>query len=342
VGLYRAQILGLEENIRIPPTRLQYYVDKFKAMFTYLLITLVGNLRKLFFSEVLQLHPPRYDFSSELTSSEVTHFKSRRKPGTWSRPQEFHLFGGLPTELRLHIWRKLFPPAGAFLLKGRRESFDTLGPAHFWLPENREPPVTLYINSESREETRRHYHLTFNRPRHDVILQISYSMLMRMRRKEIWFNPLKDVIFSHIQHFISGDFYTPVKGMDGKSAAVRTLALVKIEWIHGAEGIWDADLKKPRAKGLRRFPVLEEIWLVGEGDSGEDVDEEGQIYHAQRRKENLEELKRDLNLCFEWENRKSFRCRVPNIVLFENMEAAVEMIPGGGFSAEETSLVRER
>jgi hypothetical protein len=343
MGLYRAQILGLEEHIRIPPRRLQYCVDKFMAIFAYLLVTLVGNLWGLFFSKVLQL---RFNFLSKLPSLEVTHFKFRRKRWPWSPPQEFHRFSDLPTELRLLIWREIFPPAGAFLLDGRIQSFDRLDPVHFWLPENREPPVTLYINSESREETRRHYRLAFKHPRHDVILQMSHSMSMRVRRKPIWFDLRKDVVFLHIWHFISGDFYDfavkPVKGMDRRSATFRTLALVEIEWIRGTEGIWDTDLKKPRAKGLRRFPVLEEIWLVGEGDSWKDMDKEGQIYHAQRRKENLEEMKRDLNLCFEWENKKSLRCRVPNIVLFEDMEAAVGMIPGGGFLAQETSLVRER
>jgi hypothetical protein len=349
MGLYRAQILELEEHIRMLPRRLEYCVDKFMAISAYLLVTLVGNLWGLFLSKVLQLHPPRFNFSSKLPSPEVTHFKFRRKRWPWSRPQEFHRFSDLPTELRLHIWREIFPPAGAFLLDGRIQSFDRLDPVHFWLPENREPPVTLYINSESRKETRRHYRLTLNNSRHDVILQIiqiSYSMSMIMRRKPIWFNPRKDVGFLHIQHFISADFYNfavkPVKGMDRRSATFRTLALVETEWIRGTEGIWDADLKKPRAKGLRRFPFLEEIWLVGEGGLREDVDKEGQIYHAQRRKENLEEMKRGLNLCFEWENRESLRCRVPNVVLFEDMEAAVGMIPGGGFLAQETSLVRER
>jgi len=90
---------------------------------------------------------------SGLPNPEGLEFDPPKKRWLWTPHQEFHRFSELPTELRLCIWREAFPPAGTFILRADRFSDYYLDDTHLpflCFPENSEPPVTLYVNIESR------------------------------------------------------------------------------------------------------------------------------------------------------------------------------------------------
>ncbi|KAI1369744.1 hypothetical protein F5Y08DRAFT_477 [Xylaria arbuscula] len=72
-----------------------------------------------------------------------------------SQPQQvFHLFGELPTELRLEIWAHTWEP--------RTVSIYPINENYFLLPEGKNQlPASAYVNSESRSETLRHYKRCF-------------------------------------------------------------------------------------------------------------------------------------------------------------------------------------
>ncbi|TGJ88613.1 hypothetical protein E0Z10_g170 [Xylaria hypoxylon] len=74
-------------------------------------------------------------------------------PARWrqqQRKQMFHLFGQLPTELRLEIWAQTWEP--------RSLSIYPIDDDHFLCPGGRNRlPASAYVNSESRSETLRHY-----------------------------------------------------------------------------------------------------------------------------------------------------------------------------------------
>jgi hypothetical protein len=65
---------------------------------------------------------------------------------------DFHYLPELPHELRLHIWRCIFPNPRDVRLCYRDESLSSTAISIF-------PPITSRINKESREETWLHYHL---------------------------------------------------------------------------------------------------------------------------------------------------------------------------------------
>ncbi|KAI0490613.1 hypothetical protein F4859DRAFT_508412 [Xylaria cf. heliscus] len=68
--------------------------------------------------------------------------------------QVFHLFGQLPTELRLRIWRYTWEP--------RTVSLFPATPDSFLRRKSRKPlPASAYVNSESRSETLRYYECCF-------------------------------------------------------------------------------------------------------------------------------------------------------------------------------------
>ncbi|KAI0805026.1 hypothetical protein GGR55DRAFT_293963 [Xylaria sp. FL0064] len=83
---------------------------------------------------------------------------ARRRPrGQQEQPQMFHLFGQLPTELRLKIWTHSWAP--------RTVSLYLVDADHFLRPGDRNLlPASGYVNSESRSETLRHYKRSFVHP----------------------------------------------------------------------------------------------------------------------------------------------------------------------------------
>ncbi|KAI0428367.1 hypothetical protein F5Y09DRAFT_289397 [Xylaria sp. FL1042] len=71
--------------------------------------------------------------------------------------QVFHLFGQLPTELRLKIW--------AYSWVSRTVSLYLIDADHFLRPGDENLlPASGYVNSESRSETLRHYKRSFVHP----------------------------------------------------------------------------------------------------------------------------------------------------------------------------------
>ncbi|KAI0538346.1 hypothetical protein GGR58DRAFT_526461 [Xylaria digitata] len=69
----------------------------------------------------------------------------------------FHLFGQLPTELRLQIWAHTWKP--------RTISLYAIDRDHFLLPGGKNLlPASAYVNRESRSETLRHYKRCFSHP----------------------------------------------------------------------------------------------------------------------------------------------------------------------------------
>jgi hypothetical protein len=231
----------------------------------------------------------------------------------------------------------MFPPSGAFLLRGRKRCgvpyfhYARIIPK-FWLPGNSELPVTLFINFESRKETKRHYGIACI----DYSFQALWplSTLMTTRSPPVCFNPSRDVTFLNFKRFLHGHFRAFGSGdLIPKSRAVRTLALFYIELHWGTTGIWDFKRKEPITKGLQTFTELEKVWLVGKKHGH---------WEDNAMRKNLEDIKMLLKLCFEWQNMKSGRCGVPNIIVFEDIKDALEEIPGGGLLAQRSSMVKRK
>jgi hypothetical protein len=82
-------------------------------------------------------------------------------------PSQFTVFPKLPIELRLNIWKHAFPAPRHVELVGSCvfgpvDFLGTRGTQHRKLNHlQNEFPVTLSINSESRQETMKHYKLLF-------------------------------------------------------------------------------------------------------------------------------------------------------------------------------------
>lgn len=78
----------------------------------------------------------------------VLFHKLIQKPAT-----EFSRFAELPDALRERIWRELFPPAREIKLRVqyRGGEYDK---SEFGFP----PPVTYFVNKESRAETKKYYY----------------------------------------------------------------------------------------------------------------------------------------------------------------------------------------
>ncbi|KAE9366469.1 hypothetical protein N431DRAFT_487062 [Stipitochalara longipes BDJ] len=90
------------------------------------------------------------------------------------------MFQNLATEIRLKIWRATFPPprrvdVGIFGLRFREMS----KPSH--------PPISLFVNQESRKETQRHYEV--------IYYDYEISSLSKERFKRVtFFSPQRDVL----------------------------------------------------------------------------------------------------------------------------------------------------
>lgn len=72
---------------------------------------------------------------------------------------EFEYFPKIPTEIRLQIWESTIPPPRYVYLKLHRE---LRGETQVWsLRSKSQPPVILFVNTESRAVAARQYELTF-------------------------------------------------------------------------------------------------------------------------------------------------------------------------------------
>jgi hypothetical protein len=77
--------------------------------------------------------------------------------------ESFTLFPKLPIELRLKIWRLALPPGRHVKMDlSHHFSESPTAPEYVTMKEDEHsPPITLYVNRESREETLRHYTVIF-------------------------------------------------------------------------------------------------------------------------------------------------------------------------------------
>lgn len=104
---------------------------------------------------MLKMASPAPNFKDKQVSSanEVS------KQDAYRNLDSFTVFPDLPTEMRLKIWRSAFPPARHLKLDlSHHFSESTVSPDNMAMKEDEhEPPVTLLVNRESREETLKHY-----------------------------------------------------------------------------------------------------------------------------------------------------------------------------------------
>lgn len=104
------------------------------------------------------------------------------------------MFPRLPVEIRLMIWRRLFPestaPSMVFELKGRM-------PSSIWDEYAGPPMVTLHVNQESRNETLR-FHQLFH---HTKVNENDYMLLNRTLNHTYLPKRLESITF------YSGDWY---------------------------------------------------------------------------------------------------------------------------------------
>jgi hypothetical protein len=290
---------------------------------------------------------------SELPNPEALEFDLPKKRWLWTPPQEFHRFSELPTELRLHIWREAFPPAGAFILRGNRFGDYYYPNDHhlpfLWLPENSEPPVTLYVNFESREETMRNYHIM---PRYDLgHWSFPLSILIKACNMPLYFNPRKDVGFVTFDQFQAKEW----NFVKHYGRGLRRLALYNMpfDWVAGMDSDFESDSESGSdsqeqiGEGVQRFRELEEIWLIGRNIPKSALETRSQHEWLEERAKELQvkslvKLADTLLDFFQKEHEKTPSCRVPSIVIFSNMYDAVQKIPGGDESTQNSFLVKRK
>jgi hypothetical protein len=282
---------------------------------------------------------------SELPTPEALEFDLPKKRWPWTPPQEFHWFSQLPTELRLKIWREAFPAAGAFILRGERFPAYDCENHHlpcFWLPENSEPPVTLCVNSESREETMRNYYIMpgFDMGRWSFPL----SKLLRRCNIPLYFNPRKDVGFVTFDQFQSKCDVVKLYGRGLRRLAIYEMP---VDWLPDFESDFGSnyesgsDGKEQIAEGVQRFRELDEIWLIGR-DIPTHVGLAKSRLVKELQRESLVKKADTLSNSFQKEKEETSSCKVPSIVIFSNMYDAVQEIPGGDESTQNSFMAKKK
>lgn len=133
---------------------------------------------------------------------------------------EFTCFQRLPAEVRCRIWKMTFPPPRPVCLDRLypRASMPTktMGYLHreqYRLArelqkDNHSPmPITLRVNSESRDEALRHYLVLFRNPTQLKGASTLTVALPRHIMKPLCFDPRRDEVFTNFSSLFRGDKY---------------------------------------------------------------------------------------------------------------------------------------
>ncbi|KAI9643158.1 hypothetical protein NHQ30_008894 [Ciborinia camelliae] len=114
-------------------------------------------------------HVVNLQLLGELPDHEMELFNTSQRPD--GRLDEFAWFNQLPTEVRCMIWRACFPPGrpvylqrGYFEYDEDLDRFYVQAGSAYVVPQNDcIPPITAFINHESRLETEKFYGMLFQR-----------------------------------------------------------------------------------------------------------------------------------------------------------------------------------
>jgi hypothetical protein len=225
---------------------------------------------------------------------------------------QFQLFGELPEELRLMIFKAAFPL--------RRTVQVELSLCHEILHSHTPPPITLRINRESRVETLKHY----------------ITLLKPTKKRPIYFHPGLDTIYFHRCETISLSFMASTDYITRSSLP----AIAQIQSLKLTDMFYGSTMKcwvlfgqprhllygqgtHPDRGGLRFFCGLRELILVTASKRGDErfdlTDDDGNPKRLNTT-ETIEECQRDFKGYFEWEKKFNSICNVPEIVVRQGRE----------------------
>ena len=172
-------------------------------------------------------------------------------------PSTFTCFPQLPIELRLKIWRLTFPKFTYF--------WEQPVILYKWVLRMPQPPIAASINSESRQETLKHYTLL---ERAEKLLYECHKRCYRRYRRPcvgadnrrvrtVYWNPARDTMISTFQHSIYQSLIKSYPEVRPAITSVRKLQLL-VHW-------WTASTTKmimeteAEGNGLYDFSALLEL-----------------------------------------------------------------------------------
>ena len=233
---------------------------------------------------------------------------------------QFRLFGELPEELRIMIWRAAFP-------RNRTVQVE-LSPSFQILHSHTPPPATLHTTRESRAETLKFY----------------VSLLNPCRRRPILFHPALDTMYFHGRRndpllFMQNTSYLTWRSMSGISK-IQSLKIRHMYYGGGMQG-WikfgrprrslygHGSILEPDRGGLRFFHGLEELILVSKSKILGSANYLGILNHPNTlvsvppddviftldTQERIGEYLQAFKDFFAWEREKSPNCKIPEIVV---------------------------
>jgi hypothetical protein len=233
---------------------------------------------------------------------------------------QFPLFGELPKELRIMIWRAAFPRNRTIQVE--------LSPRFEILHSHTPPPVTLHINRESRSETLKFY----------------VSLLNPCPRRPILFHPALDTVYFHRCKndpllFMQHTTYLTSRSLSGISK-IQSLKIPKMYYGGQMQG-WikfgtprrslygHGNFLEPDRGGLRFFHGLKELILVSDTKILGSVNYLGILNHPGTllslppddiiftldTEERIEEYQQAFRDFFDWEREKTPRCKIPEVIV---------------------------
>jgi hypothetical protein len=232
----------------------------------------------------------------------------------------FPLFGFLPEELRIMVWRAAFPR--------KRTVQVELSPSFVILHSHTPPPLTLHINRESRLETLKFY----------------IPLLDPCPRRPIYFHPSLDTVCFHRREgnplgFMQSTAYLTKHSLSAISK-IQSLKIPKIYYGGQLQG-WikfgtqrrslygHGNFVEPDRGGLRFFHGLEELVLVSDTKILGSANYLGILNHPDTllalppediiftldTEDRIEEYVQAFRRFFEWEREECPDCKVPDIVV---------------------------
>ncbi|KAE9367539.1 hypothetical protein N431DRAFT_444673 [Stipitochalara longipes BDJ] len=185
---------------------------------------------------------------------------ANRNPEHTHTPRDFLRFPELALEIRLQIWRATFPPP-------RRVYFDTIACCRDRTRAKALPadaPVSLYINQESRKETRRHYDIFRNeyKPR-------CSKGPAEARKSTTFICPERDIlVLCSLELFPSPDLFISAIAqfggrLEGGLEAIRKVEFTSVDWRivfgwNSSEKLWEVIRSLPGLSTLR-LAAFEEV-----------------------------------------------------------------------------------
>ncbi|KAI3321008.1 hypothetical protein HD806DRAFT_546837 [Xylariaceae sp. AK1471] len=193
----------------------------------------------------------------------------RRRRRRQQQQREFHLFGKLPTELRLKIW--------VYTWKPRTVSLYPIDDDHFLRPGGKNPlPASGYVNFESRSETLRHYKRCFAHPDKTDFRWFNFRLDTLCLAASWWFlDKLDPRDLRQVQRLIVPE---PL------SSAISAATPCRDKWPEPVTESFESPMVKELLEenypSLREITLTTNMWMVREQYSPRDKLEDCYIFQA--------------------------------------------------------------